>query len=81
VNAEFSSETRHVDGMKVRLDSSYVHDPFVKGWKERWVRNGWRRADGVDVLNRDLWERVWLPRWLGTSVLNGAKSRLTLASG
>ncbi len=44
--------------VRVLLDSSYVCNPFVKGWLERWERNGWRRANGGDVLNRDLWERL-----------------------
>jgi ribonuclease HI len=44
--------------VRVLLDSSYVCNPFVKGWLERWERNGWRRASGGDVLDRDLWERL-----------------------
>jgi len=35
-----------------------VQNPFVTGWLERWKRNGWRRAGGGDVLNRDLWKRL-----------------------
>jgi ribonuclease HI len=53
--ALIANPSQHV---RVRLDSSYVRDPFVKGWLERWRRNGWRRANGGDVLNRDLWERL-----------------------
>jgi ribonuclease HI len=44
--------------VRVHLDSTYVRNAFVKGWLERWGRNGWRRADGGEVLNRDLWERL-----------------------
>jgi len=44
--------------VRVHLDSSYVRNPFVKGWVKRWERNGWRRTNGRDVLNRDLWERL-----------------------
>jgi ribonuclease HI len=53
--ALIDSPGQHV---RVHLDSSYVCNPFVKGWLERWKRNGWRRSNGGDVLNRDLWERL-----------------------
>ena len=53
--ALIASPGQHV---RVLLDSSYVRNPFVTRWLERWERNGWRRADGGDVLNRDLWERL-----------------------
>jgi ribonuclease HI len=53
--ALIASPGQHV---RVRLDSSYVRDPLVKGWLERWKHNGWRRGNGGDVLNRDLWERL-----------------------
>lgn len=38
------------------LDSKYVLD----GMKdvEKWVRNGWRRADGEPVKNSDIWKRL-----------------------
>ena len=53
--ALIASPRQHV---RVHLDSTYVRNPFVEGWLERWKRNGWRRAGGGEVLNRDLWERL-----------------------
>lgn len=41
----------------IYTDSSYV----IKGitqWVWNWARRGWKTADGGDVLNRDLWERL-----------------------
>jgi ribonuclease HI len=38
-------------------DSQYV----VKGitdWIHNWIPRGWRNANGKDVANRDLWERL-----------------------
>ena len=38
-------------------DSTYV----IKGireWIWAWRRRGWKTAEGADVLNRDLWERL-----------------------
>ena len=53
--ALIASPEQHV---RVHLDSTYVRNPFVEGWLERWKRNGWRRAGGGGVLNRDLRERL-----------------------
>ena len=41
----------------ISSDSQYV----VKGvmeWSPKWIKNHWRTANGKDVLNRDLWERL-----------------------
>src|SRR3954471_10969805 len=42
----------------VYTDSSYV----IRGiseWIPSWQRRGWRTIEGKDVLNRELWERLW----------------------
>ena len=39
-------------------DSTYV----IRGigeWIHSWQRRGWKTIDGKDVLNRELWERLW----------------------
>lgn len=39
-------------------DSQYLKDgmeKYVKAWRKR----NWKKADGGDVINRDLWERLW----------------------
>jgi ribonuclease HI len=43
--------------LAVYTDSTYV----IKGireWIWAWRRRGWKTAEGKDVLNRDLWERL-----------------------
>ncbi|MBP1688221.1 MAG: Ribonuclease [Deltaproteobacteria bacterium] len=52
---------RHLQGTPGKLalytDSTYV----IKGireWIWAWRRRGWKTAEGNDVLNRDLWERL-----------------------
>jgi ribonuclease HI len=43
--------------VRIYTDSSYV----IKGitqWVWNWQRRGWKTAEGADVLNRDLWERL-----------------------
>lgn len=42
------------DRVHVVTDSRYLHDGILK-WIHGWRRNGWKKADGNDVLNRDLW--------------------------
>lgn len=39
-------------------DSKYVTDSFNKGWINSWQKNNWRKKDGKNVLNQDLWQRL-----------------------
>ena len=39
-------------------DSQYVINGLQKGWAKSWRRNGWRKADGKNALNPDLWDRL-----------------------
>jgi ribonuclease HI len=39
-------------------DSSYLVNGITKGWAKSWRRNGWRKSDGKEALNRDLWESL-----------------------
>jgi len=39
-------------------DSAYVVNAFSEGWIYGWKKRGWKKADGKDVLNRDLWEEL-----------------------
>jgi len=39
-------------------DSSYLVNGITKGWARKWRNNGWRKADGEEALNVDLWQRL-----------------------
>jgi len=42
----------------IHTDSTYV----IRGiseWIPGWRRRGWKTMEGKDVVNRDLWERLW----------------------
>ena len=39
-------------------DSKYVIDAIQKGWLDSWQKKGWRKSDGKEVLNIDLWKKV-----------------------
>lgn len=45
---------------KVELvsDSKYVIDGLSLGWAEGWRARGWKKSDGKEALNPDLWERL-----------------------
>jgi ribonuclease HI len=38
-------------------DSKYVSDAINKRWLDKWVKQGWRKADG-EVKNPDLWQEL-----------------------
>jgi ribonuclease HI len=42
----------------VYTDSTYVIRG-IREWIPGWQRRGWRTMEGKDVLNRELWERLW----------------------
>lgn len=44
--------------VNITTDSKYVADAINKGWLYAWQRKNWKKADGKDVLNVDLWKRL-----------------------
>jgi ribonuclease HI len=50
-------ENAKSDGVIVFTDSSYVLNGATK-WIHGWKRNGWKKQDKSDVLNKDLWEKL-----------------------
>ena len=42
----------------LHTDSRYVVDAIEKKWVDGWKRRGWRKADGGEVKNVDLWEKM-----------------------
>jgi len=42
----------------VYSDSSYIVNCFKDKWYKRWLTNGWQKADGKRVENKDLWEQL-----------------------
>lgn len=45
------------ESVRVVTDSRYLHDGISR-WIHAWKRRGWKKADGGEVLNRDLWEEL-----------------------
>ena len=39
-------------------DSKYLTDAINKGWLENWKKKGWRKSDGDQLPNLDLWKKI-----------------------
>lgn len=39
-------------------DSSYLVNGVQKGWARKWQSRGWKKSDGQDALNIDLWQQL-----------------------
>jgi ribonuclease HI len=44
--------------VKIYSDSAYTVNGFNNGWVYSWEKNGWKKADGKQVLNVDLWQEL-----------------------
>ncbi len=42
----------------VYSDSAYTVNAFNEGWIFGWRKRGWKKADGKEVQNVDLWEKL-----------------------
>lgn len=40
----------------ITTDSKYVIDTIEKGWAKSWKRHMWKKSDGSDAANADLWD-------------------------
>lgn len=52
-------QVRDLSGtVAIHTDSTYVITG-IREWIFAWLRRGWKTAAGAEVMNRDLWERLW----------------------
>lgn len=58
----------------LHTDSRYVVDAITKKWVDGWRRKGWRKADGGEVKNVDLWEEL-------TDAMDGKRVRFQWVEG
>ncbi len=45
--------------VEVFSDSAYTVNAFNEGWIYGWKKKGWKKADGKEVQNVDLWEELY----------------------
>lgn len=53
------SNFEEILNIKVVTDSQYVANAINQGWLNSWVRNNWKKSDGEEVKNADLWEKLY----------------------
>lgn len=46
--------------VRLHTDSQYLANGFARGWVNGWRRRDWKNAEGKEVANRDLWERLYV---------------------
>lgn len=51
------AEQKNVKSVLVYVDSKYVGDGLTE-WVAGWMARDWKKPDGSDVANRELWERL-----------------------
>ena len=45
--------------VNIYSDSAYTVNAFTQNWLEGWIKNNWRKADGKEVANSDLWQQLY----------------------
>ncbi len=49
---------KYTCSVDIYSDSAYVVNAFNEGWLRGWKRDGWKKKDGKEVLNADLWREL-----------------------
>lgn len=44
--------------LDISTDDEYTADIWERGLPEKWEKNGWKKADGTEVRNADLWKEI-----------------------
>jgi ribonuclease HI len=44
--------------VKLYSDSAYVVNAFIKGWIDKWQKNGWKTSGKEPVKNEELWRKL-----------------------
>ena len=40
-------------------DSAYSVNAFNQGWIFNWIKKGWKTADGKEVKNKEIWQKIY----------------------
>lgn len=44
--------------VRIYTDSQYIRNGITE-WIGEWLKNNWKNSKKQEVLNRDLWQRLW----------------------
>lgn len=53
---EKSNNKEIKERVEIHSDSAYVVNAVKDKWLKKWQVNGWKRADGKEIQNKDLWQ-------------------------
>ena len=45
--------------VEVYSDSAYSVNAFNQGWIYNWIKKNWRKPDGQEVKNKELWQELY----------------------
>ena len=45
--------------VEVYSDSAYSVNAFNQGWIYNWMKKGWKKPDGSEVKNKELWQELY----------------------
>lgn len=45
--------------LDIYCDSAYVVNAIKKEWLKKWMTNGFKKVDGKDIQNKDLWVEIY----------------------
>ena len=45
--------------VEVYSDSAYSVNAFNQGWIYNWIKKNWRKPDGAEVKNKELWQELY----------------------
>lgn len=51
-------EIKEPSEISLYSDSQYLVNAINKNWIESWISKGWKKSDGNDVKNQDLWKKL-----------------------
>lgn len=52
-------EFGYLNKIQLISDSKYFLDAVNKKWLNSWHKNNWKKKDGQQIANLDLWKKIW----------------------
>ena len=56
--SESPSDSHPSHSVVIRCRAEYVTNAFNRGWLASWKQRGWKKSNGRDLPNRDIWKSI-----------------------